>query len=156
MTGSLFMVILTMIRTGNFEMHQPSSYAISQWYDPSNVLSSVREIYHRQVSEDDLLSSIYNDILHPVIKESVKRKKENVKTKIEAANKYYERLRVKSLKEKQSERNIMSNFMSLRTQQRVGKGFSILRSSVPHYQALLKYLVYIIGGTLVMSLPAVV
>ena len=82
---------------GNTENNLTSSYAFYHWYDPAvdrdedndatdtdkvtkhdtntNIMSSVLHIFNNGDREkDDIFSSIYEDILEPVIKESIKRK----------------------------------------------------------------------------------
>ena len=52
--------------------------------------------------------------------------------------------------------NILSNILSPKTQKKVGEGISIIQSAIPNYQILLLYVVYIIGGMIVMSLPGLI
>ena len=115
--------------------------------------------------EDDLLSSIYEDIMDPVIKESIKRKKHSTiirDLEQEEGEKYVnygEEILTATQKIKEKEglgptNNIFSNILSPKTQKKVGEGISIIHSAIPNYQILLLYVVYVIGGTLVMSLPA--
>ena len=149
----------------------PSSYVYKHWYEATDdsddtlgvekhdtnnhILSSIMDIFNTEIgnteAEDDLLSSIYQDILNPVIKETVKRKN-HLNTK------YKKTLtRNKNMNEKESMKpvkRIFSTMLTPRTQEKVEQGISTLVSSIPHYQALLQYVVYIIGGTVVLSLPA--
>ena len=160
---------------GYRELGSPSSYVFKHWYDPAadsggnnyatdnvekqdinnHILSSVLHIFNIDIrnaglQQDDLLSSIYEDILDPVIKETVERKKQS-NTDVKNVT------RTQTIKEKEfltQENTIFSNMLTPETQKKVNQGISILMSSIPNYQVLLGYVVYIIGGTIVMSLPA--
>ena len=173
------------------EHSSPSSYVYHHWYDPTveseddnddtdtynvaedDILSSVLDIFNsdrmqnmkKDSKEDDLLSSIYEDIMDPVIKESIKRKKHSTiirDLEQEEGEKYVnygEEILTATQKIKEKEglgptNNIFSNILSPKTQKKVGEGISIIHSAIPNYQILLLYVVYVIGGTLVMSLPA--
>ena len=156
--------------TNNAGIGSPSSYVYRHWYEPTkdseddidngvdvdkhdtnnHILSSVMDIFNNEIGdsvrdEDELLSSIYQDILNPVIKETVKRKKESNSVNAMPNNEYID---------KNPANRVFSTMLTPKTQKRVGQGISRLLSSIPHYQALLQYVVYIIGGTIVMSLPA--
>jgi hypothetical protein len=136
-----------------------------------DILSSVLDIFNsdrmhnmnKHSQEGDLLSSIYEDILNPVTKESIERKKQSTRIRDSAQvdNEKYpyygEEIGTQKVKEKEGlgpKNNIFSNILSPKTQKKVGKGISIIHSAIPNYQILLLYVVYVIGGTLVMSLPA--
>ena len=136
-----------------------------------DILSSVLDIFNSErmqnkkkySQEDNLLSSIYEDILDPVIKESIERKKQSTRIKDSAQVddekylNYGEEIGTHKIKEKDGSgltNDIFSNILSSKTRKKVGKGISIIHSAIPNYQILLLYVVYVIGGTLVMSLPA--
>ena len=109
-------------------------------------------------------TSIYEDILDPVIRESIKRKKQSTSIRDSAQQddeKYLNNREIiwtgaLKIKEKESlgqTNNILSNILSPKTQKKVGEGIQIIHSAIPNYQILLLYIVYVIGGTVVMSLP---
>ena len=141
----------------------PSTYVYNYWYQAAdgedvgtdgtgdNILASVTDIVNS--NDDHLLSSIYQDILEPVINETVKRKKPT-------QNNYEKPVGVtrnEIIQEKGSlnpSNTIFADMITPKTQKKVRQGISKLTSAIPHYQALIQYVVYIIGGTVVMSLPA--
>ena len=119
---------------------------------------------NKYTDEDDLLSSIYEDILDPVIKESIERKKHStrIRDSVQVDDQKYVNnegdiwTATQKIKEKEGlgpTNNILSNILSPKTQKKVGEGIQIIHSAIPNYQILLLYIVYVIGGTVVMSLP---
>ena len=102
--------------------------------------------------------------MDPVIRESIKRKKQSTSIRDSAQQddeKYLNNREIiwtGALKIKEKEglgqtNNILSNILSPKTQKKVGEGIQIIHSAIPNYQILLLYIVYVIGGTVVMSLP---
>ena len=152
-----------------------SSYVFHHWYDPTeesddyneddtytdnvanyDILSSVLDIFNsdrmqkknKYSEEEDLIFSIYEDILDPVIKESIKRKKQRTRIRAstqvdnETYQKYGEEIATQKIKEKEGlgpKNNIFSNILSPKTQKKVGEGISIIHSAIPNYQILLLY-----------------